>query len=157
MPNNDDGMLWGKTTWVFLHTLAEKINDDFYIKNRHTILDMVRKICYNLPCPFCVSHASMYINNVSIKNIPDKKSFGKMLFDFHNSVNNRRGEPFYPYNKLIEYQKVNMEMALRNFSAIYGKRYSRMLRVGMSSTEKRRAKLTYSIVQWCRSNWNYIS
>ena len=155
MTNND--ILWGRSTWIFLHTLAEKINENFYINNKYALLDMVRKICYSLPCPYCANHASMFINNVSIKNIPDKKSFGKMLFEFHNSVNKRENKPLYSYDNLKKYKEKNMNIVLDNFNKNYGKRYSITLKLGYKSTAKTRAKLTYSIIQWCRSNWKHIT
>ena len=78
---------WSIPTWTFFHTLAELINNTFYINNTGTILNLIKKICSNLPCPECRAHASLYMNRIRIDNVKTKEDFRMMLFTFHNSVN----------------------------------------------------------------------
>ena len=42
---------WSHPTWLFFHSLAEKINEDFLKKNTLDVLNMIKNICVNLPCP----------------------------------------------------------------------------------------------------------
>ena len=53
-------ILWGPTTWTFFHVLAEKINEDFFLKQRNKIIKIIINISSNLPCPLCSQHAKKY-------------------------------------------------------------------------------------------------
>ncbi len=57
-------MYWGRSTWQLFHSMGEKINPYFYTSNRYLILDMIKQICKNLPCPDCAKHATSFMNNV---------------------------------------------------------------------------------------------
>jgi len=89
--NNEKGMKWGPPTWLFLHTLAEKVKDAHFSKLRNDLLKNVFNICTNLPCPECSMHAKIYLNNINFNAIQTKSQFKKMLWEFHNSVNRRKG------------------------------------------------------------------
>ena len=42
---------WGPPTWVFIHVLAAKVKEQNFPMIGHTLLSVIRQICYNLPCP----------------------------------------------------------------------------------------------------------
>ena len=49
----------------------------------------IQQTCSVLPCPYCRYHAIMYVNKISNEQINLKEKLIKVLFDFHNSVNQR--------------------------------------------------------------------
>ena len=109
MSDHDNKMLWGVSTWIFLHTMAARITDKGYIKLRGQLLSITKKICSNLPCPHCAQHATKFMNRVQPNSIPNRLVYQSMLFQFHNSVNMRLGKPPFPLEKLEEAALKNME------------------------------------------------
>ena len=91
---------WGTPTWIFFHTLAETISDDYYNKNKKQIIDIIKTICCNLPCRDCTEHAKKYLKRISYNSLATKQDFKMMLINFHNSVNQRKRRPiFTDYDK----------------------------------------------------------
>lgn len=111
-PNNNGSqgrMIWGRATWIFLHTLAQKLKEQSFFNVRESILDFIVKICSLLPCPICKNHAENYIRNVNFNTIRTKEDLKLMLFNFHNSVNKDKNYEIFAYNKLDStYAKVNL-------------------------------------------------
>jgi len=93
--NKSVGMSWGSPTWIFLHTLVEKIKDEHFSKMRNEVLKNIYLICTNLPCPECSMHAKNYLNGQNFNTIVNKSQLKTMLYDFHNSVNLRKGYPMF--------------------------------------------------------------
>jgi hypothetical protein len=144
---------WGKSTWDLFHTLAEKIDADYYMKNRWQILDMIKKICFYLPCPDCAGHATRFLSKVKVESIPNKNQFRAMLFYFHNSVNARVGKQQFKFKHLDVYKNFNLGIALNNFIIYFAKRYNSTLRAGITSTEIDRKKIAHSVTIWFKTNW----
>ena len=67
---------WAISTWHLFHFIGEKISDKFYIENKEEIINMIKTICYNLPCPDCAGHATYYLNRYR------KYSLGIILNNF---------------------------------------------------------------------------
>ena len=149
-------MLWGKCTWTFLHTLAARISENGYIKLRPQLLSITKKICYNLPCPDCARHATIFMGKVTINSIPNKVVFQSMLFQFHNSVNMRLGKAQFTLEELKIYKKNNLGISLQNFLTFYAKRYNGTIQAGIQSTEIIRRRIAISVLEWVRKNWNYF-
>ena len=80
---------WAIPTWLFFHALAEKININSYNSKRHELLNIIKHICNNLPCPTCTDHARRYMNSITLDKIKTKEDFKNILFEFHNKVNHR--------------------------------------------------------------------
>ena len=57
---------WGPPTWVFIHTLAEKIKEDHFNAIGKPVIYNILQICNNLPCPECSDHAKQLICNYTI-------------------------------------------------------------------------------------------
>jgi hypothetical protein len=93
-------MKWGKPTWYFLHTLAEKISEDNFKEVRKDLLEIVYSICTNLPCPDCANHARTYLDGINYNNIETKQDLKMMLFVFHNTVNKRKGYTIFTLDEL---------------------------------------------------------
>jgi len=78
---------WANPVWFFFHGMAEKVHEDFFLANRGACLGIVKTICSSLPCPMCRTAAIQHMARISVRDIPTKIHFKKMLFDFHNHVN----------------------------------------------------------------------
>ena len=50
--------LWGPPTWFLFHTLAEKIKEDKFDTMKIDIINMIKRICRNLPCNDCSGHTT---------------------------------------------------------------------------------------------------
>ena len=110
------GMLWGKPTWYMLHCLAEKIKPEHFQRLRMELLNIILRICNNLPCPDCANHATAYMNSINFDNIQTKGQLKLMLFQFHNSVNVKKQFPVFEYKDLDStYQNMSMVNVITNF------------------------------------------
>ena len=101
--NASELLEWGPILWKYLHTLAEKIgmsgnnivdtDQSIYIENIITTLHLI------IPCAECQSHAASYMSTTPFPNIKGLKgeqlrsTVRIWLFDFHNSVRARKGQP----------------------------------------------------------------
>lgn len=98
--------LWANPVWFFFHGMAEKVHEDFFNTNKGACLSIVKTICSSLPCPMCRREATKYMKHITIKNIPTKEHFKKMLFDFHNSVNRRLRKRQFRKHELEKYKRL---------------------------------------------------
>ena len=99
---------WGPPTWVFMHTLAEKIKEESFPVIGHQLILILMQICNNLPCPECASHAKNFWSKVKTDNIKNKIDLINLLFVFHNMVNKRKRLPPFKYESLQYYQSKNV-------------------------------------------------
>ena len=106
--------VWSNPTWAFFHIFAEKVNNEFYLKNHDICIKIIKEICNILPCPICRIHATNYIKRINIKSCPNKESFKIMLYNFHNTVNVRLRKPKYPYHLLDKYKNLDLFSMLDN-------------------------------------------
>ena len=115
-------MKWGEPTWFMFHTIAEKIKPEFYIQYRSEIMNIIRIICNTLPCPICANHATQYMQNIHDSQLSTKEDLQRMLWAFHNSVNERKGLPFFPNDngQLHEkYSRANTRAIIQNFIVVH--------------------------------------
>ena len=63
---------WGTPTWIFMHTLAEKVHENSFLMIGPKLIDMMRQICSNLPCPDCTGHATRFWASVNVASIKTK-------------------------------------------------------------------------------------
>ena len=156
MSDNDNKMLWGVSTWIFLHTMAARISELGYKKLRGQLLAITKRICSNLPCPHCAHHAREFMRKVHPRSLPNKTVFQSMLFQFHNSVNMRLGKQQFASEELTVYKTKHLGITLQNFLTFYAKRYNGTLQAGIQSTEIIRRRIAISIQQWIQKNWGYF-
>ena len=95
---------WGPPTWIFMHTIAEKIkNNSFPIIGKQLIQQLIN-ICRNLPCPECTGHAKQFWLKVNVQNLNSREDLINLLFVFHNMVNKRKGYNQFKYQDLQYYK-----------------------------------------------------
>ena len=148
------GMLWGKPTWYMLHCLAEKIKPEHFPRLRMELLNIILRICNNLPCPDCANHATAYMNSINFDNIQTKGQLKLMLFQFHNSVNVKKQFSVFEYKDLDStYQNMSMVNVITNFFHHFLKpTYSG--RMGTDNFHRSRA--VRDLKEWLRTNISYF-
>jgi hypothetical protein len=91
---------WGEPVWFLFHTLAHKIKENAFYSLKNELLNIIFLICTNLPCPDCANHATRYLQGINFDAIDTKDQLKDMIFNFHNSVNMRKGFPIFPREEL---------------------------------------------------------
>lgn len=143
-------MKWGQPTWFLLHTLAEKVKEDQFPRIRKELLDVILKICNNLPCPDCANHATQYLNGINFNTITTKTTLKDMIYHFHNTVNKKKGFAQFNYLDLTDkYSKANTVNIIQNFMYFYEQK-SYGMRVGTTSFY--RSNVTANLKQWFMNN-----
>ena len=71
---------WGPPTWIFFHTLAEKIKDDQYNVIGKQVIYYIIQICNNLPCPECSVHAKQFWSKVNVDKVNTKTDLINLCF-----------------------------------------------------------------------------
>ena len=145
---------WSIPTWIFFHTLAEKISDDFLLNKTNEVLRIIKLICSNLPCPTCKSHATLYMKTVSPNSIKSKKNLRLMFFHFHNTVNARLRKKQYKEEDLIKYKYGRIDIIYMNFISNYTRKYNTQLLAGRISQNYSRAQVGKKLNAWFRKNWS---
>lgn len=111
---------WGNITWTLFHSIGESIKEDSFLVVKDTIIDLIKIICSNLPCPECSDHASKELRRVNINNINDKETFKLFLLEFHNRVNTRLQKPQFTLDELNnKYKLAKLNGILHNFNIVY--------------------------------------
>lgn len=116
-------MTWGEPTWFLFHTLAQKINEYHFQEIRAELLDIIYKICVNLPCPTCSSHAKQYLDGINFNTIQSKQQLQQLFFQFHNKVNEKKGVPLFSFSELeVKYSNAITINIINNFLGIFMKK-----------------------------------
>lgn len=100
--NTADPLEWGPILWKYLHCTAEKIGlsgnivmDTDQANYLETLLSTLHLI---LPCTECQEHAANYISSNPVPTLKGlqgetlRSTVRTWLFNFHNSVRNRKGQ-----------------------------------------------------------------
>ena len=111
--------VWGPPVWNFIHTLADKVNEDSFNTIKHSLFSIIKRICFNLPCPECSQHAKQFLLRENVSNINSKNEFKHMLFVFHNAVNKRKRKPIFAYKIIDKYKFMTIPNAYNNFINAY--------------------------------------
>jgi len=141
---------WGEPTWFLLHTLSVKIKDEQFPRIRQYLLNTIYAICVNLPCPTCAEHAKSYLDGINFNTIQTKEQLKQMLHAFHNSVNQRKGYPFFPYDQLdSKYSLAITNNILVNFMNHFTQRNYNIKLVAQEFT---RNQLCNQLKKWFNEN-----
>lgn len=145
---------WGAPIWHLFHTLAEKVNEEYFPNIRKEILDIIYVICVNLPCPDCANHAKSYMDNINFNTLVTKHDLKFMLFTFHNSVNQRIGAPQFSIDELDPlYSRGNLINIIHIFMAHF-KDKQRSIR--MIANDFHRSNVSDKLQVWFQKNIQYF-
>lgn len=147
-------MKWGEPTWFLLHTLAEKIKSDKFMIIRSELLDAIYSICTNLPCPDCAAHAKIYLDSINFKLIKSKEDLKRILFDFHNFVNNKKGYTIFAFEELNnKYKNAVTINIIHNFIFYFEDKHSSPR---MISNDMYRKRISNNLKIWFDKNIQYF-
>jgi len=152
--NNPPQMIWGPPTWLYLHTMAEKVKETSFKEIRADMFRIIHLICTNLPCPMCSNHAKEYFSKVNIQSIQTKDDMKKFLFVFHNSVNTRKNLKLFAYSDLDEkYNKGDYVAITNNFMKFY---QEKTRNIHLIADEMHRQRVVKLIKQWIIDHFNHF-
>lgn len=117
MSNNS----WGPFIWIFLHTLVAKIKESEFKNNKDKLIEIIFKVCSNLPCPDCSEESIRFLKTVNFKNVTKKEDLIEILFVFHNQVNINLKKTEFPEHLLKTYNNNNMNNVLKIFIETFNK------------------------------------
>jgi hypothetical protein len=110
--------VWGPATWAMLHCLVLKIKDD--ATNTTQLKTLITSICDNLPCPYCASDATMFLEKININKLNTKQDFKNMIYIFHNRVNLKKRKKLLNSTELDNlYKTKNLLKVIINFIKKY--------------------------------------
>ena len=111
---------WGTITWIFFHTLAEKIKDEHFENNKEFFINIIINTCNHLPCPDCSQHATKVLSEAYLNNIKTKKHFVEFLRQFHNIVNIKLNKKELMREEMQNlYENNNLSLVLFNLIQTY--------------------------------------
>ena len=139
---------WGPLTWIFFHTMAEKIKDKYYDSTKMELLSIIKTICNNLPCPECTEHASIFMGRVQSKHIKTRHDLKVLLYSFHNEVNERTRHPRKKIEYLDVYKRANLFKIITLLPTVYGRRQNNKLFID----HMHRNKAIGGVVKWFSKN-----
>ena len=146
---------WGQPTWFLLHTLAEKVKPEVFYFLCKPLLNIIFKICNNLPCPDCANHATKFMQGLNLNTITSKEQLKNMLWHFHNVVNEKKKYPILPRQYLDEkYASANTVNIIRNFIYYFEQRNTGM---HLSANKFNRDINVEAIKKWLAENIQYFN
>lgn len=145
-------ILWGEPIWFLFHTLAHKVKDESFIKIKSELLNIIFLICTNLPCPDCATHATRYLQGINFDAIITKDQLKDMLFNFHNSVNMKKGVPIFPRDQLdLKYNCAVTANIINNFYYNFDKTTNNQK---MAANSFHRTRTIQRMKNWVANNLN---
>lgn len=120
-------MIWGKYTWYFFHTMAEKIKEDEFNNNRELLFGIVRQVCGILPCPTCRGHAVQSLKKVRWEQIQSREHFKRFLFEFHNQINKRKRLKIEQPSVLDIFKSANFANIIKAFSQAFNTKIPQLM------------------------------
>lgn len=147
-------MKWAGPTWLILHTLAEKVDENGFIEIRVEFLNIVYTICTLLPCPLCASHAKKYLDGINFNTINSKEDLKYLLFEFHNSVSKEKKLPLYDYDNIDVYKTANTINVIQNFMTHFSKKSGN---IRLLSDDLHRSRAIINMKTWFNDNIRYFS
>lgn len=144
--------IWGKALWIFLHTFSEKIQCDFFKKERDTILSLIIELMNNIPCDNCRSHAIKYLKQNNFRRIQSKVELKNFFFTFHNQINVKKNRNlFHNYDIYKTYSVQKVMSYFRTYFVHY--RSNKMLFIH----NKKRSDVGTKMIAFVNNNLNYFT
>ena len=88
MTDNIDPMLWGKSGWIFLNSIALTYKPEF--KEKYKLF--IQQLEYILPCSNCGKNLKINLGNID-KALESKNSLMQFLLNIRNAINSDLGLP----------------------------------------------------------------
>jgi hypothetical protein len=143
-------MSWGQPTWLFFHTLAEKVKEESFPIVYKELLQTIYSICVNLPCPECAGHAKTYLDSHRFLAITSKQQLKQFLFQFHNVANEKKNTPLMKPDELdAKYSLANTKNIVLLFFNTFEKKNNS---IRLLADDIHRQRLTSSMKQWMNTN-----
>jgi hypothetical protein len=143
---------WGPPTWTLFHTLAEKIKEDVPPQTFEKIFILIKMICKNLPCPYCATDATKYLNNINLGDLKTKKQLKDTIYLFHNYVNRKKNKPLFNYINIQKYNNEKFIDSINNFIRVY---HTRGNMQQLSESFQRQIVLK-TFTTWIKENIKYF-
>jgi hypothetical protein len=143
---------WGPPTWIFLHTIAEKVKEESFPLISQQLIRMIIQICNNLPCPECTTHAKSFWTNVNLANIKNKQDLINLLFVFHNSVNYRKKTQKFKHEDLLRYKNLKL---IKQYN-IFTKKFNTNGNMNLLNESFHRKLMMISLRQWLMKNISHF-
>jgi hypothetical protein len=145
---------WGEPIWFLFHTLANKVKETAFLKVKTELLNIIFLICTNLPCPDCANHATRYLQGINFDAISTKDQLKDMLFNFHNSVNMKKGVSVFPRDQLdTKYDAAITVNIVNNFYHNFDKSSNNQK---MAANGFHRTRTIQKMKTWIANNANYF-
>lgn len=144
-------MRWGAPTWTLFHVMAAQISPQQFPYVRDGLLEVITAICGNLPCPDCSSHASEYLRKINYSLIRTPDNLRAMLYEFHNSVNIRKGVAFFPSEHLAMYNRMDIREVVYRFMHFFENRHTNNSKMMVHAFS--RGLHAQRIREWFNTNW----
>lgn len=141
--------VWGPTTWRLFHVLSARLprdRDDLVLPLFHQF----QNICRTLPCAECSKDATALLAAVNQKALRTPEDLVKVMFTFHNTVNQKKRKAMFTWEELSVYESMSLPDTVNQFFAHY---YSRgnfqELHISMQ-----RQRIRDSFRQWLQQHWH---
>tara|TARA_B100000035_G_scaffold116948_1_gene99133 strand:+ start:3698 stop:4294 length:597 start_codon:yes stop_codon:yes gene_type:complete len=146
--------IWGKPIWQFIHSICEKVKEDTFTEIKDGLIDILKQICTNLPCPDCSMHSTSYLSSLSNQQIRTKNDLKMYFFYFHNDVNKRTGKKEESVNILELYESSILNNMYNNFIFHFKEQYHSVKLISENLYRLRVAKV---IEDWFKSHNKYFN
>lgn len=94
---------WGPTYWSFLHILSISFPDHPTAEQKTHFRQCLQHLSQIMPCEQCRTHMTTYLETVEWDTVlTSKETCMQFVWEFHNSVNQRLGKPFFPWDQFID-------------------------------------------------------
>ena len=121
--DNHSKAYWGTPTWFLFHTIAARINEQWYNQNYTIVWNFIRDCCAVLPCPFCRTHAVAFVNSINISSISTKNGLKNTLYNFHNVANSHSGKGNVNRAVLTKYDRAKIKSIFDLFESRFFRSY----------------------------------
>lgn len=152
-PAIDKKQLWGKHIWLFIHGLLEKLKENSFPVIKQGLINNLKLICGNLPCPDCSNHANQYLNKMDMNKIQSKRDLVLYFFTFHNDINKKKGYPLYPVEQLDIYKNSNIRNMYQNFRYFFTEQYHSIKLISENFHRQRASK---RFEEWLNQNSHHF-
>lgn len=152
MPGNGKSF-WGPPTWRLFHTLAAKIRPENFHLVKADFIQLITRVCDNLPCPECRAHAMKNIQTANLRNITSKESLIDFLYTFHNKVNASTGKRIFMREELEIYNRYSTLKVVNAFIDTYNKS---QYNVRMMADAFHRSEMMKWMISWMQRNGQHF-